>query len=277
MLRAVETAAHETDPESDEGRTVAALGRELETETKLPTELVVRKARLSSVAYETWKAAKATDDFPLFASHLKGLFDVARETAEAMGSVEHPYDALIGLFERGATYRQARETFDAIKGPIVSLVREIGTKPAIDDDALRGDFEPERLRRFAQSAASEIGEAWSAKYEAYLGLTPPTDTLGCLQDVHWSRGSVGYFPTYAFSNLIGLQIWETLLKDVPDPDALMAKGDFAPILGWLSECIYQQGRRYEPHHLVARVTGSPMRPDAWLRYIRAKYGALYGL
>ena len=434
MLRAAEHATSEVDPESDEGRTVAALRRELETETKMPTEMVVRKARLSSEAYEAWKVAKANDDFPLLAPHLEGLFEVARETAEALGYAEHPYDALIDLFERGATYAEARATFDAIKGPIVEMVREIGAKPPIDDSALRGAFDPERLRRFSQGAAEGCGfdfgrgnlslctnafcsnlgstdvrmtarpsdhvkgvvssslhemghglyeqgspaawndtplgggislalhesqsrlwenvigrsrgfwtrflpslkaefpgigldvdgmvramnkvqpelvrvgadeltynlhilvrfeleveivtghlairdlpEAWNAKYEAYLGLTPPTDGLGCIQDVHWSRGSVGYFPTYTFGNLIGLQIWEALLKDIPDPDALMANGNFAPILGWLSERIYAQGKRYEPRELVTRVTGSPMRPDAWLRYARAKYGAQYGL
>ena len=433
-LRLVEEAARESDPETDEGLAVAALRRELETETRLPTELVVRKASLSSAAYEAWKAAKGTSDFGLLRPHLEGLFAVARETADALGYAEHPYDALIGLFERGATYAEARATFDAIKGPIVEMVRAIGERPEIDDSALRGDFDAERLRRFAQKAASEIGfdfgrgrldlcpnafcsnlapadvrmttrhtdhvkgvvlsslhemghglyeqgipaewtdgplgggvslavheassrlwenvvgrswgfwsrflpglkaefpsiglevdgmvramdkvkpepvrvgadeltynlhilvrfeleveivtgalavrdlpEAWNAKYEAYLGLTPPNDALGCLQDVHWSRGSVGYFPTYAFGNLIGLQLWERLLEDVPDPDALMARGDFAPILGWLSERIYAQGRRYEPRELVTRVTGSPMRPDAWLRYARTKYGARYGL
>jgi len=434
MLRAVERAAAETDPDTDEGRAVAALQRELATETKLPTELVVRKARLSSEAYETWKVAKATNDFPLLAPHLEGLFGVARETAEALGYAEHPYDALINLYEFGATYAEARDVFDAIKDPIVALVREIGGKPEVDDSALRGDFDPERLRRFAQAAASEVGfdfgrgrldvcanafcsnlgstdvrmttrpsahvkgivssslhemghglyeqgspaawddtplaggvslavhesqsrlwenvvgrsrgfwarflpdlkvefpdidldvdgmvramnkvkpefvrvgadeltynlhilvrfelevelitgslamrdlpEAWNAKYAASLGVTPPTDTLGCLQDVHWSRGSVGYFPTYTFGNLVGLQMWEALEGDLGDTEARMATGDFAPILAWLSERVYAQGRRYTPRALVTRVTGSPMRPDAWLRYAKAKYGALHGL
>lgn len=434
MLRAVEEAARETGPETDEGRAVAALQRELDTETKLPTELVVRKARLSSEAYETWKVAKATNDFPLLAPHLRGLFDVARETTDALGYADHPYDALINLYEFGATYAEARATFDAIKGPIVSLVREIGEKPPVDDSALRGAFDPEGLRRFAEKTASAVGfdfergrlnvcpnafctnlgstdvrmttrpsdhvkgivssslhemghglyeqgspaawddtplaggislavhesqsrlwenvvgrsrglwtrflpnlqagfpqialdvdgmvramnkvqpefvrvgadeltynlhilvrfelevelitgslamddlpEAWNAKYTDYLGITPPNDTLGCLQDVHWSRGSVGYFPTYTFGNLIGLQMWEVLQRDLGDTDALMAQGDFAPILGWLSERVYQQGKRYAPRELVTRVTGSPMKPDAWLRYARSKYGALYGL
>lgn len=126
-------------------------------------------------------------------------------------------------------------------------------------------------------AVRDLPEAWNAKYAEYLGLTPPDDAHGVLQDVHWSRGSVGYFPTYTFGNLIGLQIWETLLKEIPDPDALMAKGDFAPILRWLSERIYRQGKRYAPRELATRITGSPMRPDAWLRYAQSKYGALYEL
>ena len=99
-------------------------------------------------------------------------------------------------------------------------------------------------------AMKDLPEAWNAKYKDYLGLTPPTDTLGRLEDVHWSRGSVGYFPTYTFGNLIGLQMWEVLGKDFGDTDAMMAEGDFAPILGWLSERVYRQGKRYAPRELA---------------------------
>jgi carboxypeptidase Taq len=434
MLGLVERANSEVDSESLEGRSVAALRRELESESKLPTELVVRKAKLSSEAYETWKVAKATNDFALLAPHLEGLFDVARETAEHLGYEDHPYDALINLYEHGATYAEARTTFDAIKQPISSLVRKIGEKPSIDDSQLRGTFDAEKLRRFTQRTASEIGfdfergrldvcanafcsgvgnadvrmttrpsehikgivssslhemghglyeqgsptewndtplaggvslavhesqsrlwenvvgrsigfwtrflpdlkrefphleldaegmvramnvvrpefirvgadeltynlhilvrfeleveiitnkisiaqlpEAWNAKCQEYLGITPPTDTFGCLQDVHWSRGSVGYFPTYTFGNLIGLQMWERLIEDLPDVDALMAKGDFSPILQWLTDRVYRRGKSYAPRELVTQVTGSLMKPDAWLRYAHEKYDALYGL
>jgi carboxypeptidase Taq len=123
----------------------------------------------------------------------------------------------------------------------------------------------------------DLPEAWNEKYRAYLGIVPESDSVGCLQDVHWSRGSIGYFPTYCMGNLIGGQVWEVLQRDIGDTDALIEKGEFGPILGWLQEEIYSQGRRYKPKELVKRVTGIEMRPDAWLRYANAKYRALYAL
>ena len=117
----------------------------------------------------------------------------------------------------------------------------------------------------------ELPDAWNAKYKAYLGVEPKNDGEGCLQDVHWSRGSVGYFPTYSMGNLISWQVWETLRGDIPNTDELMEKGDFAPILNWLTEKIYSQGKRYRPSHLVERVTGKPMGPEAYIAGMRAKY------
>lgn len=123
----------------------------------------------------------------------------------------------------------------------------------------------------------DLPEAWNAKYTEYLGITPPTDTLGCLQDVHWSKGSVGYFPTYTMGNLIGGQVWKTLQGDVPDVEGLMSRGEFEPILSWLQEKIYRQGCLYPPTELVTRVTGRPMQATDWLDYAEAKYRDIYGL
>ena len=100
------------------------------------------------------------------------------------------------------------------------------------------------------------------------------DAEGVLQDVHWSRGSVGYFPTYAIGNLIGGQVWKCLQTDLGDTDALMARGEFAPILAWLTERIYSQGKRYTPRDLVRRVTGRDLAADDWLEYAREKYSAV---
>lgn len=124
--------------------------------------------------------------------------------------------------------------------------------------------------------AKDLPEAWNAKYREYLGITPPNDGVGVLQDVHWTRGSLGYFPTYSMGNMIGAQVWATLQRELPT-DSLIAKGDFAPILGWLTEKIYSQGRRYEPRDLVMRVTGEPMNPSYWLKYATEKFRGIYGL
>ncbi len=436
LRRALERFESEVEPGTEDAAMARALRREVDIETKLPAELVDRKARVSSEAYETWKQAKATNDFPMLAPYLQQLFDIARETAERLGYTDHIYDPLLDLYESGARYTDANAMFKAIKGPIGSLVRrirEVG-KPA-DDTLLCGDWDNERLRSFAERTLATIGfdfergrlnmapsafcsgtscgdirmttrasnhikgivssslhemghalyeqnspakwdrtplgggislavhesqsrlwenivgrahgfwacflpslqsafpeltslgvddsyraintdqpdlvrvgadeltytlhilvrfeleveiltnkvrikdlpEAWNAKYTDYLGITPPTDTLGCLQDVHWSRGSVGYFPTYAMGNLIGAQIWECLQRDLGDTEALMADGNFKPILGWLTEKVYQKAKLLEPKALVTQVTGQPMRPDAWLAYATSKYSDIYGL
>jgi carboxypeptidase Taq len=126
-------------------------------------------------------------------------------------------------------------------------------------------------------AIRDLPEAWNAKYTDYLGITPANDGEGCLQDVHWSRGMVGYFPTYAMGNLIGGQIWAVLTREVGDTESIMASGDFEPILSWLRERIYSQGKRYRPSDLVTRLTGRPMEPADWLAYAQAKYRGIYGL
>jgi len=124
---------------------------------------------------------------------------------------------------------------------------------------------------------NDLPEAWNAKYTEYLGITPRSDSEGCLQDVHWSGGSIGYFPTYSMGNLLSYQIWNAMEKEVGDADALMAKGEFKPILGWLQEKVYSQGKKYPPRELVQRVTGKPLDASDYLSGLGAKYREIYGL
>lgn len=123
----------------------------------------------------------------------------------------------------------------------------------------------------------DLPEAWNAKYTEYLGVTPKTDSEGCLQDVHWSQGSIGYFPTYSMGNLLSYQIWNALRRDLGDTDGLIRSGEFEPILGWLKDKIYSQGRKYTPKDLVQRVTGKPMGADDYVTGLHAKYREIYGL
>ncbi|MBS1719162.1 MAG: carboxypeptidase M32 [Armatimonadetes bacterium] len=123
----------------------------------------------------------------------------------------------------------------------------------------------------------DMPEAWNAKYQQYLGITPPNDAQGCLQDVHWSMGSIGYFPTYSMGNVLSYQIWNAMEKEIGNVHELMAKGDFATIHGWLRENMYQHGCRYAPKELVLKLTGKPLDPTDYLTGITAKYRAIYGL
>lgn len=126
-------------------------------------------------------------------------------------------------------------------------------------------------------AVKDMPEAWNSMYTEYLGITPTKDSDGCLQDVHWSMGSIGYFPTYSMGNLLSYQIWNALLKDVPNADALIGAGDFAPILGWLQKNVYSLGRKLKPKDLVKQVTGKSMDPSDYLAGLNAKYSEIYRL
>jgi len=126
-------------------------------------------------------------------------------------------------------------------------------------------------------AVKDLPDAWNSKYKEYLGIDVPSDKDGCLQDVHWPAGLIGYFPTYSMGNLLSYQIWHTLQKDLGDTDALIEKGEFAPILEWLRSRVYSLGRKFPPKELVQRVTGKPLAADDYVQGIGAKYRDLYGI
>ncbi len=123
----------------------------------------------------------------------------------------------------------------------------------------------------------EIPAAWNALFKEYLGLDVHDDSLGVLQDIHWSFGAIGYFPTYALGNLYGAQFFAQARKEIPDLDAHFAAGDFEPLLNWLREHIYQHGQRYRAHDLVQVITGEPLSYKPLMSYLRNKYSDLYGL
>ncbi len=123
----------------------------------------------------------------------------------------------------------------------------------------------------------DLPEAWNARMQEYLGLTPPDDAQGVLQDIHWSMGSIGYFSTYALGNLISVQLWEAIQRDIPDLEAQIRRGEFGALLGWLREKVHRHGAKFEPQELVQRVTGSEITADPYVRYLWQKFGAIYGL
>ncbi|MCX8062025.1 MAG: carboxypeptidase M32 [Anaerolineales bacterium] len=122
-----------------------------------------------------------------------------------------------------------------------------------------------------------LPEAWNIYMQEYLGLTPPNNAEGVLQDVHWSHGYIGYFPTYALGNLISAQLWETIHQDIPNLEEQIRKGQFADLLGWLREKIHRHGAKFEAPELVQRITGQSITPQPYIRYLRQKYGEIYGI
>jgi carboxypeptidase Taq len=125
--------------------------------------------------------------------------------------------------------------------------------------------------------ASELPEVWNAKMQEYLRITPKNDAEGVMQDVHWSEGLIGYFPTYSLGNILSVQLLQTARKDLGDLEGQWATGEYAPLLGWLREHVHQYGKRDLPPALIERVTGSPLTAKPYVAYLTRKFSELYGL
>ena len=124
---------------------------------------------------------------------------------------------------------------------------------------------------------ADVPEAWNAKMQDFLGITPPTVALGALQDIHWSSGMIGYFPTYQLGNLISLQLWDQINADIPDLADQIAHGEFGALLTWLRANLHQHGRKFTSVELLQRITGSGLNPAPYLKYLKTKFGEIYGL
>ena len=120
----------------------------------------------------------------------------------------------------------------------------------------------------------ELPAIWNARFEEYLGIPVPNDTLGVLQDVHWSGGGFGYFPTYSLGNIISVQIWEKVLSEIPDLPEQFEQGEFGQLHDWLRDRLYTLGRKFTPQETLQRVVGGPIDAAPYVRYLKDKLGAL---
>ena len=123
----------------------------------------------------------------------------------------------------------------------------------------------------------DLPQVWNRKMGEYLGVVPASDRDGVLQDVHWSGGMMGYFPTYALGNLVSAQLWTVINKDIPNLEQQFEQGQFSALLDWLRKNVHQYGSKYEPQELVQRITGSKIDPTAYVAYLKTKYSDIYGL
>jgi carboxypeptidase Taq len=141
---------------------------------------------------------------------------------------------------------------------------------------LRFDLELDLLE--GRLKVKDLPEAWRARFEADLGLTPPDDRDGCLQDVHWYGGTVGgAFQSYTIGNILSAQFYAAALKANPAIPREMTEGEFGSLHGWLKQRLYRHGRKFKPDEIVKRATGKPMNIKPYIAYLRAKYGELYRL
>jgi len=136
----------------------------------------------------------------------------------------------------------------------------------IEQDLIEGKIQPE-----------DLPAIWNRKMEEYLSIVPRTDAEGVLQDVHWSFGAFGYFPTYTLGNLYSVQFFEQAILEIPHLEDEITAGRLTPLRRWLGQKIHRWGRMFTPDHLSRRITGSPINPEPFLSYVEKKYGEIYQL
>jgi carboxypeptidase Taq len=140
---------------------------------------------------------------------------------------------------------------------------------------LRFDLERKMLQK--QIAVEDVPAAWNIGMKQLLGITPPNDAQGCLQDIHWSMGIFGYFPTYALGNLYAAQFFAAAKRAMPDLEKRIARGELLPLREWLRENIHRHGKRYRANELVKVVSGNELSHRPFIDYLHAKFKPLYGL
>jgi carboxypeptidase Taq len=179
------------------------------------------------------------------------------------------FPAQLADLDAEAYYRainRVRPSYVRVDADEVTYNLHIMLRFEIENDLLEGRLE-----------ASQVPEAWDAKVEDYLGLPPPPVADGPLQDIHWSQAPMGSFASYTLGNVISAQLMETLRGDIPELDALLAAGEFGPLLDWLRARVYAHGRKFTPDELLERVTGRSLTATPWITYARTKFGDLYAL
>lgn len=186
------------------------------------------------------------------------------------------YARLRGLFASQLADVSLDEFYAAVNRVQPSLIR-------VDADEVTYSlhvilrFELERKLFSGDLSVADLPEAWNAMMQTILGVRPDSDANGVLQDVHWSMGAFGYFPSYALGNLYGLQLWETLKAQNPDTERQIEQRNYVPVLDWLRSNIHIHGCRYEPGDLILRVSGRPLSAEPFINYLEQKYGQLYSL
>ncbi|UVT14923.1 MAG: carboxypeptidase M32 [Nitrospira sp.] len=412
--------------------------RDFSRAKKLPSDFVVTLSRECSLAQQVWVEAKEQNKFSLFLRNLRTVLQLKREEAHYLGYQESPYDALLDVYEPGATIAGLRPVFAALKSRLVPLLKQITqSRVHIDDNILNHSYDQDRQLEFGRLVLIAMGydfkrgrldlsahpfttsfhptdvrvttrvhehelqsclfscihegghglydqgldqqyfgtplgdsvslgihesqsrlwencvgrsrpfwrffypilqqtfhqqlrgidvdrfyaainrvkpslirveadeltynlhimlrfeiekdlvedktqpddlpDIWNDKMKEYLGIVPPSEAEGVLQDVHWSFGAFGYFPTYTLGNLYAVQFFDQAKLEMPHLEDEIAAGRLMMLRRWLEQKIHRWGRMFTPEHLAERVTGSTVSPEPFLKYVEQKYGELYQL
>lgn len=172
----------------------------------------------------------------------------------------------VGLDDFYFAINDVRPSFIRVEADEATYNLHIVLRFELEQALLTGDLKP-----------ADVPGAWNEKFQQFFGLTPPSARAGCLQDIHWSMGGIGYFPTYTLGNLYAAQLMERAHSELGDLDADFRNGDFARLKGWLGEKIHRAGRRAPAAELCRRITGRPLDHRPLIGYLRGKYAPLYHL
>ena len=170
----------------------------------------------------------------------------------------------VGRDEFYGAVNDVRPSFIRVEADEVTYNLHIMIRFELEQRLIGGDLQP-----------ADVPAAWNKAYTESLGITPPNDSQGCLQDVHWSAGLLGYFPTYALGNMYAAQLFEAARRSLGDLDALFAKGDFTPLREWLNTNVHRYGRQYLPSRLVERITGEPLSHRPLVNHLKSKFESIY--
>jgi carboxypeptidase Taq len=169
-----------------------------------------------------------------------------------------------------ACYEAANEVYEdnliRVEADELTYHMHIVLRFEIERDLIRGDLD-----------VSDVPQVWNEKMEEYLGVRPDNDAEGCLQDIHWTHGNFGYFPTYSLGSLLAAQLNTTVREEFHDFDEQIERGEFEPLHGWLNEQVHEHGCRYTTPALIERATGESLSATHFLTYAEEKYGELYEL
>ncbi|MEX0703162.1 MAG: carboxypeptidase M32 [Planctomycetales bacterium] len=165
-----------------------------------------------------------------------------------------------------AAINDVRPSFIRVEADEVTYNLHIMLRFELEQPLVAGDLAP-----------SDVPAAWNEKFAGCFGLVPQSDAQGCLQDIHWSAGLIGYFPTYALGNMYAAQLFEAAERELGDLDAQFAAGEFRPLKEWLNANIHRRGRQYPPAKLIETVTDAAPSHAPLVRQLRTKFASLYGL
>ncbi len=184
-------------------------------------------------------------------------------------SLREAFPEALGVVDEDAFYRAV----NVVKPSLIRVEADEATYNL--HVILRFELEQEILAGTVE--LRDLPEAWNARMKEYLGVDVPDDAQGVLQDIHWSGGTIGYFPTYALGNVMSVQIWEAARSAIGDLDAQVEAAEFGELREWLRENLHRHGRKFTPNETLARVVGGPIDPEPYLRYLETKVGSIYGL